>query len=1292
MPNGPALRSHEAEASASPDPVLACLRPYVPRVVQAHVAREPDARAWIAKGTAVLVDISGFTALSEQLARRGREGAEQIADIVGISFEAMLALAYENGAGLLKFGGDAMLLWFEGKAHAARACRAAHRMRAALPEVSNVEMPDAQVALRMAQAIHSGDFHFFTVGASHVEFLPVGPSWSVVATMEQLADGGEILASAATSSLVPDSCLGDVKGDGRLVVQAPAGIHKSPRSVPPAISPDLLGRCLSPPIREHVLAGGGASEHRPVTIAFVRFEGTDALIEAQGTEAAAGALDRFVRVVAAAAEAHRVTFLGSDVDHDGGKLILVSGAPKAMGNDEERMLLALRSIIAGNHLPLGVRIGVHRGAVFAGDIGPVYRRTYTIMGDAVNLTARLMAQATPGCIFATGEVLERCNTAFETSELTPLVVKGKAQALRAWSVGRALSARLRQVSVLKLPLTGRNAELGSIRKAYVSARGGAGRLIEVVGDAGVGKSRLLEALRDAAAGFRKYHAACEAYTASVPYAFWRGLLRDIMGFGRDEPDVDVVAGLRDEIARRAPELRVWLPLVAIALDVEVAATPEVQMLAERNRRARLHESVAAFLAAVLPEPTLIEIEDAHNMDQASAELLAHLGHGVDKQAWLIAVARRPVAGGFSAPDGAAVVRVPLAPLAAPDALRMAQLAAQQTPLPSHVLEVIATRSGGNPQFLRDLLRNAIESGGTAALPDSAEAAAMAQIDALAPDDRALVRRAAIFGSTFHPRMLAWLAEDGNTAPFDPSAWQRLGDLFVEDGDGYLQFRQSLLRDAAYAGLPFKTRRRLHALVAAHIEQELDFPDEAAGTLALHYFEAGDLAAAWRYANVAAQRAAAAYADVDAARFYARAIEAGKQLAELPREDIASAHQAMGDALVRAGEHAKALAAYTAAQSLTTGVPLVEAGLLLRLAQADGRLGRYSEGLRRIEEARAMLQGVPGEEAARLVARGSARYAMFLQAQGRTAEALEWAQRAVAESHDANDAEALGDAYHVVGWAYGQLGRDGALGAMQQSLEAYERAGNRVRQAALLSDLGVICHWEGRWDEAFAYWERSRYESLKIGSTMSASAARVNVAEIMVDRGEWADAEAVLLETLSFWRSSQFRLFLAACLSLLGRASLRLGRLDQAKSRLEEARATFIEVGAEQEVPAMDARLAECRLAGGDAQSALEAVNGLLAHAKASSGVARVTPLLERIKAHALLTQGDLWSARDALEASLAAAREQRNSFEAALTTLSLIELDRLEEVEPPLEMVSEARMVLANLKVRAVPPVPLPAG
>ena len=119
-----------------------------------------------------------------------------------------------------------------------------------------------------------------------------------------------------------------------------------------------------------------------------------------------------------------------------------------------------------------------------------------------------------------------------------------------------------------------------------------------------------------------------------------------------------------------------------------------------------------------------------------------------------------------------MVRIDLKPIAPQDALRLAQLATAQSPLPPHVLEVVAKRSGGNPQFLRDLLRSAIESGGIADLPESAEAATMTRIDTLAPEDRALVRRVAVFGLTFHPRMLSWLySEEDGPAP-DAAALSR----------------------------------------------------------------------------------------------------------------------------------------------------------------------------------------------------------------------------------------------------------------------------------------------------------------------------------------------------------------------------------------------------------------------------------------------------------------------------------------------------------------------------------------
>ena len=607
---------------------------YVPRILHEHLVHDPDSRWWTEEGTAAFVDISGFTKLSERLARKGKEGAEQISEAIGNSFEAVMQAAYDNGGSLLKFGGDALLIWFDGPGHATRACRAAIMMRRVLRVVGRIEVPGAKVTLRMSQGVHSGHFHFFAVGSSHLDLLPTGPAWSTLVGLEHTATAGEILISPETAAFLPASCLGEPKGPGVLLRREPPGrATKSALTPRPALPLEIVAHCLSPAVRAHVVAGGGTSEHRHVSIAFVHFDGIDGLVAKSGPEAAADALHRLLTVVDAAVEKQSVAFLASDLDADGGKLILTAGAPTITGDDEERMLLALREIVEAD-LPIPIRIGVNRGSVFAGDIGPGYRRTYTVMGDAVNLAARLMAKAEPGQIYATADVLDRSNTLFETTELEPFAVKGKAKPIQAWSVGKAQSSRKRHIALERLPLTGRDAELAVMREALASARSGAGRLIEIVGEAGIGKTSLLESLRDAAEGFRKLNAACEAYTATTPYALWRELLREMMDFGRDDPEDAIIERLRSEVATRAPDLAPWLPLIGIPLDIEVAPTPEVELLAEANRREALHRSVRRFLEVMLPESALIEIENAHHMDEASAELLSYLIERIDARPWL----------------------------------------------------------------------------------------------------------------------------------------------------------------------------------------------------------------------------------------------------------------------------------------------------------------------------------------------------------------------------------------------------------------------------------------------------------------------------------------------------------------------------------------------------------------------------------------------------------------------------------------------------------------------------------
>ena len=123
-------------------------------------------------GSVVFVDISGFTKLSEKLAKMGKEGAEQITDAIEACFTDLLSVAYANGGSLIKFGGDALLLLFEEDDHVAQRLPLGGRgCGGPCATSAGSRCPAARVHLRMSVGVHTGTFHFFLVGELASELL-----------------------------------------------------------------------------------------------------------------------------------------------------------------------------------------------------------------------------------------------------------------------------------------------------------------------------------------------------------------------------------------------------------------------------------------------------------------------------------------------------------------------------------------------------------------------------------------------------------------------------------------------------------------------------------------------------------------------------------------------------------------------------------------------------------------------------------------------------------------------------------------------------------------------------------------------------------------------------------------------------------------------------------------------------------------------------------------------------------------------------------------------------------------
>ena len=1242
-------------------PRLRSLLPFLPRVTIEWARRDDGSRFQLVDGSLLFVDISGFTKMSERLARHGRLGAEEVTDAVERCFDALLGLAYAAGGSLLKFGGDALLILFTGDDHATRAATSAIAMQQRLVHVGEIDTSAGRVKLRMSAGVHSGTFGCFLVGESHRELVLAGVDVSTVVEMEGTASAGQIVVSLATAAKIEPRLVGPVLGAGRRLRRVEVRIPEDP--APRSIDTDGLDLrpYLPAAIRAHLLSGGGEPEHRQVCIAFCHFDGTDDLMRDRGPGAVAGALHELVTAVQHEVDRAGVTFLATDVDLDGGKIILASGIPASTGQDIDALLGAVRRI-GDTPLPLPMRIGVHRGAVFAGEVGPPYRRTFTVMGDTVNLTARLMAKAAPGEIVASPDILKLARTQFDTTPLEPFMVKGKRHPVVASTLGATHRRESRTAVVL--PLVGRDTELGAFREALAAVHHGEGRAIELEGPAGIGKSRLTEELRRLAADLPQLSVACDPYEATSPYAAFWWLLHDVLALPPTADRQVVAEALATAVAWHTPELEPWLPLLGVPLDLDFPSTPEVAAIVAEFVPDKVREVTATFLNATLPQGVVVIIEDAHWMDDTSSLVLDQIIRAIPERPALVCLTRRVDTTGYHLVDRAHTRSMALEPLTAADATRALIAATDTAPLRSDDIARLTERAAGNPLFLEELLETLRHGGDVATLPDTVDALVTAQIDRLHPELRALVRVASVLGQSFLLDELAELISD-ELPPPDHDVWEELKGILSFTGPGALRFRHALVRDAAYQELPYRRRRELHARAGDAIAAPLgDHPEVEAELLSLHYLHAQRYDDAWRFARIAATRATEKYANVEAADLLERAINAARRGADVFANDLAEAWEQLGDVKERSGVYDEALRAYRNGRRLRGGDHTAVAAIWLKEAWIAERVGRSSEAVRAVRRGLKIL-GTDSTEGSRAESSLAAQhirvqlrawYATVRQAQGRSHEAVTECLAAIEAAVAIDDPLTEAQARSILDWAYVTLGQPELAVHSDRALELYTQLGDLSGQAQVLNNLGGFAYFDGRWADAVALYERARTLRLRTGNTVDAAIGTLNIGEVLIDQGHLDDAYEHISEVSRTWRAADARSGAAVAQMYLARIALARGEYTDAMQRFDHAHAELLAIGAEADAIEVEVRKAECLLAMGDAPGALHLAGEALRRDLALGGIVDHGPLL-RIRARGLLAEGDIEGARQAITGSLEEARSRDASFEIARSLIVLADVE-----------------------------------
>jgi len=1189
--------------------LLRILAAYVPpgivRVTLREAQPSPPTEATADRFPAAILfaDVSGFTPLTEALAQKGAKGPEELTRLLNGYFGRMIALVEAQGGEVVKFSGDAVTVVFpavEEKLSIAtrRARQAAESMQEAMSEFATLETIAGPVALGMKIGIGAGEILAARVGGvrDRWEYVIAGDPLRQVAQAEHQAERGEIVLSPEAEAIIAPHAIAP-----RSLPQPDWERVQNPTAVEEALRvyvPDVVITWLGKELQEWLAV------LYPMSVLFIGVAGID-YTQTDAVER----LDAFLRATQEIIHRYEGSINKLAVDDKGTIAIALLGAPPYAHEDNpERALrcaLDLQTMAKAQGLELA--IGVTTGHVFAGPVGSETRREYTVMGDTVNLAARLMGVAGAGQIRCDYETYRRTRHRLAFDLLPSIRVKGKAGLIRLYRPTGETGKIEEEVSGA---LVGRQAEAAQFAACLDEVQAGRDRILFIEGEAGIGKSRLVEELvrQMRERGIAGLLGAGRSIEQQTPYRAWR----DIFNSYFDLDDTDNLGERRRRVQTHvldvAPDLVERLPLLDDVLNLGL---PENKLTASLDTQLR-HESLVSLLLELLrawavERPLVLVLEDAQWLDTLSWDLMLQTARAltVTRTPLLLVVVMRPLEG--------EVTRVELQTLASMDrverlllesmspeetlTLAAAKLDLAANELPEQVAELVRTRAGGNPFFaeelvyaLRDnkLITLKTETGKTRCvvsgdldqavqkLPDTIQGIVLSRIDRLPPEEQLTLKVAAVIGRTFaYTPLRDTLGEHMEISHrllkghLDDLIELELTPLEAPEPELTYIFKHIIIREVAYETLLFAQRRQLHRTVAEWYEQTFgdgaELPTEEAESpltpyyplLVYHWHQAEDQERERYYARLAGKWAAAQYANVEAVGYFSRALELTPETDLAARYALLLAREAVND--LRGEREAQA-------QDLTILVTLTEemkdkrrkAGVALRQANYAEVISDYSAALIAVQEAveqAALAQDVEIETEA-YIAWGKVlwRQGQYDAARTPLERALTMARSSHNRYGEAQSLDNLADIYLYQG------NYPAAQERYQQTLEIYRAEGYRQGEADSLNMLGVIQDELGAYPAARDYYEQTLSIHRTIGDRRGQTMVLSNLGVVYCDLGDYVTARDYHQQALELRLAIGDRWGEAVSLVNLGLVYHGLENNQAAKKHCEQALTIQREIG------------------------------------------------------------------------------------------------------------------------------------
>jgi len=591
----------------------------------------------------------------------------------------------------------------------------------------------------------------------------------------------------------------------------------------------------------------------------------------------------------------------------GDEMMVLFGAPLAMEDHASRALyasLAMRDALATftrespglRESPLGLHFGINSGLVVAGQIGMKGRRDYTVMGDAVNVAARLVARAEQGEIFVGDATRRLGGHDFEFEDIGEIQVEGREQPVTASSLIRSrFSVPLRGGPHVLTPMFGRAAEMLMLQNSYQSvAQSGRPRAIVVVGPAGIGKSRLQREfaawLNQEKVDLTLLFAAALPHMTSAPYHVVAELLRNWLGVSQVDSAAAVSERLAGALRRVGLADSESFEGLAAMLAV-INEDSEFRRLLPEERMNRIFKAVQVLVEKLVSRgPVVLVVEDLHWADDPSVEIVQHL-RGVEGQLLLLALTRPPLES-----EGQAGVQDPrfvvsdanLISLRELDDTASSDFVTSLLPAIKRFPELVGRvveKGQGNPFFLEAIVAAMADRGiftedaqglrpssvQELVVPDDVWGVLAQRIDRLPSREKRVIQSASVVGRVFWEGLISSLAEVDAGPSLDMLSQRSLVDLdgpapFANDWEW--RFRHVLVQEVAYSSLLQENRKAAHGRTGQWLEARVgDRSGEYASVLTHHYLNAEDWAKTAEFAEVAGDRAAGLFAFDQARAFY-----------------------------------------------------------------------------------------------------------------------------------------------------------------------------------------------------------------------------------------------------------------------------------------------------------------------------------------------------------------------------------------------------------------------------------------